>query len=332
MALFGVFGKKKKEIDKIQVQEVNTNNYSSSASSGYDEPVIPTLPGVDDNDIPIPDSKTEIPKFDMNNNDNLYKLDVNLDYTSDFNNPTEDKEENTIQNLNREMIKKDDIDTGDFEDNAQSEFSKPEFDSLKNAVGEPIKSSVINSNKSRVNEEELPDFDESAEQGVSDFFNKPSLSKDIKESHTINIEDKESEELQELEINQKSKDIEEDQDEEAEIPNFFGSETLETENSPISTDLPSFDKIKQVKQDTFLPAFEIRETKSNEQLFIDARDYEKLLKEINAIDILARRTVKELMKIKDVSGNETKLFTKYHAELVYINDKLAYIDSVLFGK
>lgn len=66
------------------------------------------------------------------------------------------------------------------------------------------------------------------------------------------------------------------------------------------------------------------------EIFVSAADYAKMFYEIRNIDNLAKHSFKTVMKIKDISGNQNNLLSKYHADLDFINERLAYIDGVLF--
>lgn len=329
MALFGLFGKKKQQIDKIDLPSDNSKNPYAPPSFGYNDPVIPNPPNVDDLDVPMPSSKKEIPKFDFPKDEPIDIPDIKLEDTSESG---KEVEQDSMRSFNGEMIKRDDLSSEEFDADSQ-----PEFDSLKKAVGEPVKSSDFADSGSTSDEDEIPNFDDSnAPQGndFNDKYNNSTEDNNPEENFSDETDEEneteETEEADEQDSSLPEKAQAQEEGEEYEIPDFFGPETSKNEKPKTTTELPSFEKIQPVKQDNFLPSFGIRETKSNEQLFIDARDYEKLLREINSVDLVAKRTVKELMKIKDVSGNEAKLFAKYHADLEYINSKLAYIDSVLF--
>ncbi len=90
--------------------------------------------------------------------------------------------------------------------------------------------------------------------------------------------------------------------------------------------LPSYTFENMPKADDFVR----RRQKQPLEIFVSANDYARMFYEIKDIDNLAKHSFKTVMKIKDISGNQNNLLTRYHANLDFINERLAYIDGVLF--
>jgi hypothetical protein len=358
LALFGIFGKKKQQIDKMPVP-TGQNNAFSAGGFGVQDPIMPVPPSADD-DVPTPTLKSRLPDLSSKNQQNIDIPDIKIE--QDIDEPTDsslEKDDVALPTFSSEEIRKDDVNLDDF--NLDADFSpespdtvkNQELDDLKKAVNAPANQNVPIAGTRGYNQEQSAKNNlpfQSEENQAQPIDQESELESDDASVDTENMPDffgqnneEETERPTAADFDNSNGENEEDEEsrQEVEIPDFFGPDSgREQQIIKDKIDLPAFGNIATgvtkglqnipTKQNQFLPSFEVRETKSKEQLYIDARDYEKLLREINSIDIVAKRTSKELMKLKDVSGNENKLLEKYHADLTYINEKLAYIDTVLF--
>jgi hypothetical protein len=327
LGMFSLFGKKKTVLEPMPQGSVPQAPDAPGfmpppqrQANSPDEPIVPRVPGKNEDLDSLPDFGSGMPEMPMPKNDQIEIPDVKIPESRSHDLPD-------FSDYSTEQITDTDLSKLDIE-----EPENPELQQLKSAVGEPF-------DKSRASVEDpfaLPDFhdheDQDEKQSSPDENETASTQPEIHEDALPGFAEGTEESISTPRQKTAAEEDVNDDVHELEEQNLsiFGSEPRKKQAvSAVSRPVPLFNQAK-TSDDLSLPSFDIREATINQQLFIDARDYERLLKETIIIDALAKRTTKRLMKIKDVSANQSKLLEKYHADLSYINEKLDHIDRVLF--
>jgi hypothetical protein len=105
-------------------------------------------------------------------------------------------------------------------------------------------------------------------------------------------------------------------------------------------ELPSFDEDLPAEQQKALPKSynltnmpdpeNVSVKKQAFSIYINVKDYGRIFKEIKYIDTFSKRCYRTVLRLKDLSGNQTKLYQRFHADLTYINERLTLMDTIFF--